>query len=272
MTPDTDPTPCVVCQRQACPQMVCYGCSQRIADQLRDLPEMYAIAAAEFWPAGIGSGSGRSSERSLGFRVAALDGRTSRVALEALESWERAFREDWTPAEAADRAQRVRKAQRWADAESGDWHGVNLCGVVDWLTRNLDRIVDHPAADEFAAELADLHRAAQVAAREPREDVTVIECPADHQDGICGAKLRLVADQITCHRCGTEWDRPRLLMVARSADVEVWQPIAFVSDQLGIPARTLRHWAQHGHIRRRGPNLLWSSVVAYRDDSIRQGT
>lgn len=259
----TDQHPCVVCHRQQTPRFMCVDCSQRLVDMLTDLPAFYAVAAAEYWPQGVGGG-GKSSETPLGLRVDALDGRASRVALETLESWERCLREEFTPTQDADRAQRERKAAAWGAAHSDDLHGVTLCGVVDWLVHNAERIaVEFVAVDELYAEVKALHKIAARAAREPQPDVTVISCPADADAGLCGASLRLTGEFVCCARCGTEWSRPRLLLVARSVDADVWQPAGVVSEHLGVPERTLRHWAQHGHIKRRGSNLLWSSVVAH---------
>jgi hypothetical protein len=258
----TDQHPCVICTHQTTPHMACSACTERIREQLRDLPEFLALSAAEYWPVGGGKG-GRSTEVSIGLRVEALDARTTREPLEVLESWEQAFRESWWDHEAPERAQRERKAARWADSDSADFHAVNLCGVVDWLSRQLDRIADHPAVDEFAQEVKALHKQAARAAREPREDVTVIACPADHGAALCGKPLRLEHEHVTCSRCGTDWDRPRLLIVARYADVEVWQPAGVVSEYLGIPPRTLSRWAQQGLVKRRGTSYLWSSVVSH---------
>ena len=256
---------CPVCAHQDTHRMACVTCSERLAEMLRDLPELYAVTAGEFWPVGVGQGSGgKSSETPLGLRVAALDGRSSRVALETLESWERALREDFSPQQDPDLAQRERKAQRWADSDSDDLHGVTLCGVVDWLLRNLERIcTEFPAVDEFHAEVKALHKVARAAAREPVEDVTVIECPADHEGGLCGKRLKLTGEYCRCERCGTEWDRPRLLMVARYANADIWQPAGVVSEHLGIPPRTLSRWAQQGLVQRRGTNYVWSSVVSH---------
>jgi hypothetical protein len=253
--------PCTLCSHQQTHRAACVDCTEKIRQQLTDLPELLALSAEEYWPTGGGKG-GRSTEVSLGLRVEALSARTTREPLEVLESWERMFREEWWD-DHADTQQRERKAKRWADSDSNDFHAVNLCGVVDWLCRHLDRIADHPAVDDFAKEVRDLHREQARAAREPREDVTVIACPADHGDALCGKPLRLEHEHVTCSRCGTDWDRPRLLIVARYANVEVWQPAGVVSEYLGIPPRTLSRWAQQGLVKRRGTSYLWSSVVSH---------
>jgi hypothetical protein len=263
---------CYVCHHQQTHRYACVDCGERMAGMLRDLPELYALTAGEFWPPGLGGSgnSGKASETPLGLRVAALDGRASRVALETLESWERCLREEFTPTQDADLAQRERKAARWADSASSDLHGVTLCGVVDWLTRNLERAcMEFVAIDEFYNEVKALHRIARAAAREPIEDVTVIACPADHGEALCGKRLEMRGHEVECSRCGTVWSEARLLMVAQSTEADIWQPISVIAqyvhypDGTPIPERTLRHWAQHGHVRRRGNMLQWSSVLAH---------
>ena len=261
----TDQHPCVLCHVQSTPAFACYDCRRRMDDQLADLPELYIQAAGEYWA--TGGESGRGNERSLGLRVAALDGRAPFDSIAVLESWERDWRESLSTfaGRDPDRAQRERKAERWADSESSDAVGVSLCGVVDFLRIHLEAAAaEHPAIDEFAAELRTLHRQAKAAARISSEPVTVVECPADHPDDpsrLCGKRLRLVADQATCVRCGASWDVGRLLMVAASTKAEVWQPIGVISERLGVPERTLQRWAKDGLVRRRGGNYLWSSVV-----------
>ena len=270
----TDQRTCVVCHTQTTPAFCCWDCQARLRDQLAELPVLYVECSQEFWPQGGGS-SGRSPERTLGLRVAALDGRNPVDAIEKLESWERLLREELTPTEDPDLAQRKRKAHRWSESESDDHTGVTLCGVVDWLIAHLDAICrEFPAVDEFALEVREVHKAARSAARVPSEPVTVVECPADHPDDpsrLCGKRLRLVADQAECPRCGASWDVGRLLMVAASTKAEVWQPASVVSERLGVSDSTLRRWAKDGLVRRRSNNYLWSSVVEMLESRDRVG-
>ncbi len=271
----TDQHPCVLCHVQSTPAFACYDCRRRMDDQLADLPELYIQAAGEYWA--TGGESGRGNERSLGLRVAALDGRAPFDSIAVLESWERDWRESLSTfaGRDPDRAQRERKAERWADSESSDAVGVSLCGVVDFLRIHLEAAAaEHPAIDEFAAELRTLHRQAKAAARISSEPVTVVECPADHPDDpsrLCGKRLRLVADQAECPRCGASWDVGRLLMVAASTKAEVWQPASVVSERLGVSDSTLRRWAKDGLVRRRSNNYLWSSVVEMLESRDRVG-
>lgn len=263
--------------------MVCFDCYQRIQNQLTDLPVLYIEAGQEYWPQG-GQSAGRSTERTLGFRVAALDFRNLGSAIECLEDWERDWRLKLPRFDGAwkmphlidpdEEAQRIedalRRAQLGRSAEFAkkhagvDRHARMLCGLVDFFLTHLDHACEeHTDMAMFAEELGAIHRAAQVAAREPQPDVTVISCPADADAGLCGASLRLTGEFVCCPRCSTEWSRPRLLLVARSVDADVWQPAGVVSEHLGVPPSTLSLWARQGHVKRRGTTYLWSSVVAH---------
>jgi hypothetical protein len=271
---------CVICHRQQTPRMSCVDCTERIEAMLADIPQFYALAAGEFWSAGAqGAPVTGNAERPIGLRVEALDARNPEAPLVALEAWEREWRlslstfaftprgDDQADEDALSLAQRKRKAERWAASESMDVKGVSLCGVIDFLRLHLEAAAkEHPAIDEFADEVAQIHAQAKSAARIPVDTATVVECPGDRPDGgegLCGNRLKIVDDAATCPRCHTEWTFARLLMVARSTSAEIWQPAPVICEQLGISERTLRHWAQHGHVRRRGASYLWSSVIEH---------
>lgn len=255
---------CTVCNT-AIDHPVCDTCVKRMRNRLSELPELYALAAAEYWPAGRSDG-GSGPERTIGLRVAALDARSASEATAVLEEWERDWRDllGLVGERGPLVAQRARKAQDWNTSASRDLRGVTLVGVTKFLLAHLDQaVVKHPAIDEFARELGVLHKAARRAARDEVEPVTVVKCPADRPDGsTCRAELRLVGDEVTCERCGSDWTRARLLLVAQSAAVDVWASADQVSLYLNVPAPTLRRWARQGRVRRRSGSYLWSSVVA----------
>ena len=246
---------------------VCVDCVQVMREQLLELPEFYALSGGEYWTLGASSGKGVNTERSIGLRVDALDARSPRYVINTLESWERDWRETlstFSGDERALRSQRSRKAGEWNSADTRDLMGLTLVGVCVWLGKHLTvACVEHPAIDVFADELRSMHKRMKLAARIPSDQVSIIECPADFEDAICRAQLRLTDGEIVCERCSTRWDQSRLLMVAKSAGVKTWQPAGVVSEYLGVPASTLSSWARRGLIERRGTNYLWSSVVEH---------
>jgi hypothetical protein len=263
---DDAPGQCLICGGDT-KRMACVECFVKLQHQLNDIPEFYALAGGEYWSQGVSNGGVGGSERSIGLRVEALDARSPRNVISTLEEWERDWRETlevFGNDEHALKSQRSRKAGEWNRADTRDLMGTSLVGVTRFLLKHLDlACIEHPAIDMFADEVGQIHRKIKSAAREPSEQVSIIECPADYREGICKAELRLVPGSVECERCGTVWDQSRLLMVAKSAGVDTWQPAGLVSEYLGVPPSTLSAWARQGHIRRKGTSYLWSSVVAH---------
>lgn len=260
-------TKCVLCSRQDTHREACVDCTENLRRMLTDLPEFYALAAAGYADTTRG---GKGSAASIGINVSALDGRTPRDAIWKLEAWERDWRETlctFGNHDHADIDQRKRKAARWADAESPDFTGVNLCGVVNFLTIHLDTAAtEHPAINEFAAELRTIHTEARNHAGEGEGDVTKVECPADiERHGEiqrCGALLTLTGEHANCPRCGTDWDRPRLMLVARSVGADVYAPIGVLAEHVGKSKRTIQRWYEAGLIRRKGKSYHHGDIVA----------
>ena len=96
-----------------------------------------------------------------------------------------------------------------------------------------------------------------------------IACPAPWGADECGRTLRVDAarpeDVIVCRRCRTEWTTGRLILVALDGSDEVWVDAQAIEAVLAVPSRTLRHWAQHGKIRRRGERYALGDVQRLRN-------
>jgi len=264
---------CVLCHHQDTHRFACVDCTSHLMGMLRDLPEFYALAAGEY----VSSRQDAAGNAvSIGLSVAALDARSPREAIWALESWERDWRETLQAFGGADSevAQRKRKAERWAESESPDFTGVNLCGVVNFLMIHLEAAAcEHPAIDEFATELRVIHSRARGAAGEPAPDVTIIECPADYdKDGrttVCGMRLHLVNDEVDCPRCGSAWSFGRLVLVARATGADIYRPGPMLAEHFGVSLRTLQRWRKDGLIRGKGASYHHGDIAAMLQDSDR---
>ena len=87
-----------------------------------------------------------------------------------------------------------------------------------------------------------------------------VPCPADHPDHDgrrCGWRLHIHRDQLRaafdCPACHHPWTADRLLLVAlNDPAVTVWATLQDCEAVTGVPGRTLRSWAERGHIQRRG--------------------
>lgn len=243
--PDPDP-------REDCPVrgvslgMACRRCHDRMAGHLAELPELYALAAGELLPIS-GSGGGRGTETSLGLRIGALDLRSGADVIGVLATWHR----DWTEFYGEEPIDWTRRSHHRSDPV-----GATLVDVCAVMLRGLRRACQsHPGIDVFAQELTDLVVAARAAARTGTPHATVVDCPADREDGTCGARLTITGlartDVVWCKRCSSRWEVERLLLVVASdRDAGVWLPAEDVALLMRVGERTLRRWARDGHVQR----------------------
>ncbi len=238
--------------------MTCQRCHDRMAQHLVELPELYALAAGELLPA-RGSGTGRGTETSLGLRIGALDLRSGVDVIGVLATWHR----DWTEHYDEEPVDWTRRSHHPSDPV-----GATLVDVCSVMRRGLLRACQsHPGIDVFAQELSDLVVTARQAARTGTARATVVDCPADHDDGTCGARLTITglerSDVVWCKRCGSRWEVERLLLVVASdRDAGVWLPAEDVALLMRVGERTLRRWARDGHVQRHGGLYELNSVRA----------
>lgn len=234
---------CTICQRETT-RMACERCEQRMRRQLDDLPTFMALAGDNLLP-GQG-GDGRSSERTLGINVAALDVAAGFDAIAVLESWERVWREDFDLAPYG----------LASSARNDGTQKTTLVGITRFLKAWLGKVCEeHPAVDEFAAELRTIHRQSQQAAGQTKRGGWRVTCPADTETAECGSVLVVTSADfdasVTCKACRTTWPTERLLrVVASSAHAELWLDAEAAAHWLGVDVRTLRKWAQGGRIDR----------------------
>jgi hypothetical protein len=248
---------CVICQHDT-DHMACIKCQRRISERLAAIVEYTALAEGELIP-GQG-GDGRSTERGLGIRLDALDLVVGNDVLPILESWERMFREEW--GYAAWGPTTLERGQGQADQAK-----AYLVGTVRFLRTHLDKISDHPAVDDFNAEVSTCwHQARNAANRQPRQAWRVT-CPSDSNDsdGECGTWLRVTGQDfgghITCRTCNTSWPTERLLrVVASSSEADLWVDTDVAVRHTGLPESTLRRWGKAGKIKRKGSLYEYKSL------------
>ena len=263
---------CIICAKPT-EQMACSRCEHRMHTQLSEILQFVALAETNLVP-GSGAG-GRSTERPLGVRVDALDLVAGFDVLPQLESWERLFREDYQLAKYGEiSGQRARVVVVTMPTHDGrsipPQIAINgyISGTVTFLQQFLPRICEHPAVDEFATELRQLHRQAQAASGQSPRTSWSVSCPADVDEGECGNKLRVNGEDfdghVTCRSCKTTWEVKRLmLVVASSQTAEIWIDSEAAVEMFGIPSRTLRDWAKRGDIRRNAGRYEVASLMGY---------
>ena len=192
-------------------------------------------------------GDGRSTERTIGVRVNALDSAAAFNYVNVLESWEIDWRGYFGLVSYGDASSaRNRSTQPYA----------MLPGIIDFLTAWVDRAAqEHPAFADFSGEVKDLHRQAKDAANERNRPQWRVTCPTDTDDGECGRELLVSGDDfggdVFCRVCGTTWPVERLLrVVAASRLSELWLDPDAAAEYCGVSSRLLRKWGQQGLIKR----------------------
>ena len=246
---------CVIC-RTPSDHMACIRCHKRISDRLGDIVQYVALAEGELLP-GQG-GDGRGTERGLGIRLDALDLVAGFDVLPILESWERMYREEWGYAPWGPTT--LQRGQGQANQAQ-----AYLVGTVRFLRSHLDKICEHPAVDDFNAEINTCwHQARNAAGRQPRQAWRVT-CPTDTEDGECGTLLRVTGQDfggdVICRTCNTSWPTERLLrVVASSTEADLWVDTDVAVRHTGVPESTLRRWGKDGKIKRKGSLYEYKSL------------
>jgi len=255
--------------------IACTKCRDLAQRRLVDILEFYALSEGEL-EVGRGGG-GRSSGRSLGLRIDALDFLAGNDVMPRLEMWER----DW-------RETRQLSPQPGRGRVDGLPHAkATLCGVIDFLQVHLTwAYTEHPGVDEFHGDLAQLHGQAANDARVMRPKVHVVSCPTEvdlaepdehgNTIGTCGNDLVLreldLEAHVRCDACSTSWQVRRLLLVAAAdTTAEVWVAEDDVALIHGISTRVLRKWAKAGRVLRKSGRYELDSVRAELTMALAQG-
>lgn len=236
----------------------CPGCRNRIDQDLSRILDLAAAAAA--WQPPKATSAARPT---FGSRPPlSLDGidpeltlidlipgdSSSRVPLlDALESWERAIREDrgfmpYGPASA------LRARQHGAST------AATLTGVITFLKGQLDWATTEPSfgLEDFAAHIRAAVRALARYGTQDQPATTVALCPTLTDDGECRYRLRYIDlhDQVKCPRCGAARDAITLIAIAISDGRKLWLDAGSAAQLLGVSEPTLRRMAQRGQIER----------------------
>jgi len=239
--------------------MACGHCETKMRDQLTDILEFYALTEGELAPGRTGTGG--STERSIGVRVAALDFLAGNDVVAVLGLWEREWQEHYELTISADTVRPT----------------VTLLSAVTFLKAWLPTAcMSHPAIDDFAIEVRDSWRLARAAARIESPRKTLIQCPADVEmsDGIitCGRLITIKSEQLDedvyCKGCQTKWNPRRLIAVAlTTSDAHAYADAEAATAYFGLDAATLRKWGKSGKIKQsHGRYELRSIQQAIEDD------
>ena len=215
-------------KREADRGIICDQCFLRLLRELSEIVDTYATTANPGFPV---PGSGGSGSSPLPGGTAWISWRQSLAdPFGILGTWVR----------------------DWADTYSmAGPKRHTLTDIVNWLRAHLSKAAeDHPAIDDFAHEVRKLAGQGRQLAGLHESHGQRIECPADHNDGICKRTLHidtsLPHDEIDCPRCGSHWTTARLMAVAKSSP-DAWVDGPAAAEIENVPYPTLRRWASPTH-------------------------
>lgn len=167
---------------------VCDGCRERLAGDLRALPDAFASVELEAIRAGgERHASGFESRPPLNLTALSLLGPGTDTPLARLDSW----------------------VQDWAGIRAETLPVPVVTTVCLWLSTRLPWACDsHPAVDEFAVDLRDLSGALRAFTGRDRGE-PVGRCPRRIGDEPCNTALYVdpYVDEIQCPRCRQTWKR-----------------------------------------------------------------
>ena len=243
---------CPVCARRdpADGLTICAVCLARIDDDLARIVELVAQAGDWLHPRTTGTSEGSRSVPGSRppLSVDVLDAAIGLDVLPLLEAWIRLTREE-------------NHLAPYGAATEG--RAVTVAGSVTFLRSWLLWAAGEPSwpISEYAAEIRDARwQLERLNHDNDRPTGIPVTCTADDLDADgrrCGYQHRIsvgtLATDVTCRRCGNTTTGGRMILTALSdPDVTVWAYPDVIEATLGIPTRTLRQWAQDGHVARNG--------------------
>jgi hypothetical protein len=206
---EAEPPRCVACRRPISawdlPRYACEGCQQRTAQQLRDLPDLYAalsVTPARTSSVMVGTrhvAGGSSAPINLAV-VDLTSTASSDSVLMKLFTWA----DDWVKVRLRDDPQRPDdRPTRW-DRDDNDAPCDPVEALCEWLRFRLDWACRHHlAVDDFVQEIGEMYGHLHgLATGDHGERPVMLACP-------CGGKVpfRLSGHRFNCGSCGARYGR-----------------------------------------------------------------
>jgi len=192
---------CRACQREVNGELfLCNKCSLNLRDNLNEIPALQFEAANFLTPGRSGSGF-VSTERSIGFNVAAMDYSIASDILPLLHDYEAKIR-------------RGRKLTPPALLQRQPSIDLEVAATASFHIAHLDWTLKQEWVGDFSAEVKKIHAKGLSVTKKFIEKPRRIPCPTD------GCKAHVVIDienllsGVTCLKCKASWTLYRLIQLA----------------------------------------------------------
>lgn len=228
----------------------------KVRIQLSELPQLQAEASNHLDPSRSGNGSS-STERSIGVNVSALDFSMAKELLAILHGWESVIREarDLTPPA-------LLKAEKTIELE--------VEATCRFHLDHLEWSLEQDWANDFVAEVAQLHAKGLAACKQFVEQPRRIPCPTDEcQKFIVIDAHRIhefgLDEEVTCFGCRQSWSVIRLITLAmNNPSKKFYLDIEALALWLQISERQVRNIIKNHEIPRKGNLYSVSDIIKCR--------
>jgi hypothetical protein len=245
---------CQLCQHHARDeQYLCRRCESILREQLSDIPALQSEAKGFLVPGRTGSGS-PTSERSIGFNVAAMDYSMAVDIIPMLHKYEALIRRgrNLTPP-ALLRREPSTEAEVAATAQ---FHITHLGWTLkqDWV-------------GEFAREVKETHAKGLAVTKSFIEKTRRIPCPTEECQGRIAIDIEQILADVNCLKCRNTWTLYRLLQLAMAnPNKRFWLDEEAICLWLNITKRELIKTVDTHNIPKRNGLYDISAIVKVRNE------
>ena len=210
---------------------------------------MQKLASDHLTPARSGNGA-VSAERSIGINVAALDYSMAKETLEILHGWESMIREarQLTPPALV-------KAEATTEAE--------VEATCKFHLAHLDWSLQQDWANDFAAEVGEIHAKGMAATKQFVEQPRRIPCPTDDCHKFIVIDVENLMNDVSCFGCKQSWTVLRLVALAMSnPNRKFYLDVEAIALWLGITQRQVYKIIRANKIERKGSLYDLAGILA----------
>jgi len=207
------------------------------------------LASEHLSPARSGNGA-VSAERSIGINVAALDYSMAKETLEILHGWESMIREarQLTPPALV-------KAEATTEAE--------VEATCKFHLAHLDWSLQQDWANDFAAEVGEIHAKGMAATKQFVEQPRRIPCPTDDCHKFIVIDVENLMNDVSCFGCKQSWTVLRLVALAMSnPNRKFYLDVEAIALWLGITQRQVYKIIRANKIERKGSLYDLAGILA----------